>query len=163
MACWTQSPINPLVQYLFVADIPGMTRSEAQDFCSKEGGFLAEPITQEENDFLNMYLSGLKGNFWIGLWHCSFLKSIHLRSLWTGLVREDYNFIWERAGVYARWTRWGEGEPSVVHHKCVALKSLINLHWNDLSCNIREDAHQPNIPVCQRSQPRNATLYDSDV
>ena len=53
--------------YYFANDVQGMNWYDADDYCHNKGGFLAEPLTAQENDFLKGYASSLgKSNWWIG-------------------------------------------------------------------------------------------------
>ena len=66
---WIKSPSLKNGQiYLFAQDVHSMTWYEADDYCGKQGAFLAEPFSLEESDFLRDQANRLpKTNWWIGL------------------------------------------------------------------------------------------------
>ena len=54
--------------YLFAKDANSMTWFEADKYCERHDAFLAEPLTQEESDFLRNQANRLPNtNWWIGL------------------------------------------------------------------------------------------------
>ncbi len=54
--------------YYFADEVGHMTWDEADNFCLKKGAYLAEPLTQAENDFLKFQArSHSNTNWWIGL------------------------------------------------------------------------------------------------
>merc|ERR1711971_595941 len=54
--------------YYFAKDAPAMNWYDADEYCANKGGFLAEPMTSEENNFLLGYAPSLGNvNWWTGL------------------------------------------------------------------------------------------------
>ena len=53
--------------YYFANDAPAMNWYDADQYCAGKGGFLAEPLTTQENDFLKGYSFQFSNtNWWIG-------------------------------------------------------------------------------------------------
>ena len=53
--------------YYFAKDAPAMNWYDADEYCANKGGFLAEPMTSEENNFLLGYAPSLGNvNWWTG-------------------------------------------------------------------------------------------------
>ena len=53
--------------YYFAMDAPAMNWYDADEYCANKGGFLAEPMTSEENNFLLGYAPSLGNvNWWTG-------------------------------------------------------------------------------------------------
>merc|ERR1712154_394515 len=109
------------------------TWSDAQNTCEKVGGYLAEPKTKTQNDFLEKILFEHRGY-----------------TIWLGAHDEvkEGEWIWEysRGRVDRGFTFWSPGEPndSKAAEDCLEFQYDFG-HWNDKYCNLTQHF------VCQKS------------
>jgi len=131
--------------YKFLYDKAGLMLFDAQYECELLGGYLAEPKTQREMEFLSSVadlefeLTGIR------YWHLGLID-----------IEEEGNWYWMHSHQPAVWTSWGPGEPdtsSVNKEDCAALyvsKDYRN-YWMDHSCLDTRIGLEDIAPLCQYS------------
>jgi len=103
----------------------------ADKFCKDLGGYLAEPRTEKETEYLELIFSPEK-NYWIGL---------------TDLADEG-EFLWWSDYSIPEYTNWDDRQPDNYDGKedCVESSGYRGFKWNDLQC-IGHSLHA----ACQKS------------
>jgi len=115
-----------------------MNQPEAQQFCTKKGGWLAEIFTSEEQKSILSSAVEQNRNYWIGL---------------TDSAVEGH-FIWQHSSKPLTWSNWYSGEPNNFgnNEDCVYyFHNDPNYHgngqWNDSRCN--RDSTPPAYALCE--------------
>ena len=67
-----------------------MTWHEAEQYCDRKGGYLAEPATSQEHDFLRGQAGGLGNtNWWLGMREAEDCQCTRGRTTSAALVDQD--------------------------------------------------------------------------
>jgi len=128
--------------YTFLDGRVNLSWVEAQLACEKEGGYLAEPQTELQIEFLSE-LAGLEGSFTgIGYWYIGL----------TDLGREG-EWLWVHNDAQLVSDLWSSSSPSNKTHNSddCAVMVLRNsaVYWEDHSCTAPEISHHSVAPLCQ--------------
>lgn len=128
--------------YKFLEGRVNLTWVEAQLTCEEAGGYLAEPQSQLQIEFLSE-LAGLEGSFTgIGYWYIGL----------TDLAREG-DWLWIHNDARLVDDLWSSSSPSnkTGNSDDCAVMVLKNraVYWEDHSCTSPEVSHHPVAPVCQ--------------
>jgi len=125
--------------YLFANDGPGVNWNEAKEFCNDNGGYLADIMDQETQDFI----AKTSGNFPEATW-------------WIG--GNDFNkageFMWLSGEpvVYSSWNvNTGEpnGDGHCIHMSNIPAFNLLNWNWNDINCDMQTVSQYRFRPLCK--------------
>jgi len=128
--------------YKFLEAEVNLTWVEAQQACEKAGGYLAEPQSMLQIEFLSE-LASLEGGFTgIGYWYLGL----------TDLGREG-DWLWVHHDTEVELDLWGPQSPSNKSHNTedCGLMVLKNnaFTWEDHSCTAPQVSHHTVAPVCQ--------------
>merc|ERR1711936_159540 len=116
----------------------GMTWFESMSCCYANGGYIAEPISQEEHDLIKSRLVMVSGDgdktaWWLGA---------------TDMLQEG-EWRWN-SGQELGFTNWHEGEPNDSGNEdCVSMSSQEEYQWEDLVCNTAYHSDIPHYVVCE--------------
>jgi len=141
--------------YKFLDSKVNLSWVEAQLECEEEGGYLAEPITQSEAEFL-AEIATLEGSFTgITYWYIGL----------TDLGREG-DWLWlhnDEAVSYHAWAPHHPTNHSKNTEDCGVMVVRNNkLTWEDHHCLIPDIQHHMVAPVCQyditHSSPQTTTI-----
>ena len=95
------------------------TYSKARASCQKQGGDLAVPTNNNENN---------------AIWNVA--KQRKLSNPWIGLVRHKDKKFYTVHGVKISYTNWYPREPNGPNHEhCVHLYTNNGGRWNDIPCS----------------------------
>jgi len=140
--------------FRFLEGRVNLTWVEAQLACEQSGGFLAEPTSQTQIEFLSE-LAILEGSFTgIGFWYIGL----------TDLGREG-DWMWMHGKYDLDDNLWKENRPNNKSRNsddCVVMVLRSNeVYWEDHSCLAPDVSHHEVAPVCQvntlASQPTTTT------
>jgi len=128
--------------YRFLEGQVNLSWVEAQLACERAGGYLAEPQTELQIEFLSE-LAGLEAGFTgIGYWYIGL----------TDLGREG-DWLWVHNEAQLESDLWSSSSPSNKTHNSddCAVMVLKNsaVYWEDHSCTAPEVSHRTVAPVCQ--------------
>jgi len=134
---------NTLGCYKFLDSQVNLSWVEAQLACEKAGGYLAEPRTQSQDQFLSE-VAVLAGSFTgIGYWYIGL----------TDLGREGH-WLWIHNKESVTDASWGANRPinRTSNSKDCAMMVLKNnqVWWEDHDCLSPDVKHHPVAPVCQQ-------------
>merc|ERR1712226_1063993 len=133
--------------YLFATQMTGRSWLEALEYCEEEGGFLAEPKTPEQLEFVSSV---------------AYIEETHtgVQAWYVGLsdMGHEGEWVWQFDREDANITNWDVGCPDTSptnSHDCAALVSIsadrrLSAHYRDLSCFEAPD-DLLTAPICQRS------------
>merc|ERR1712227_510952 len=128
--------------YKFLEGKVNLTWVEAQLACEQQGGYLAEPYSQLQMEFLGE-LAVLEGGFTgIGFWYIGL----------TDLGREG-EWMWIHNQADVKDEMWNMNKPNNKSRNsddCVVMVLRNNLvNWEDHSCIAPDVSHHTVAPVCQ--------------
>ncbi|XP_069117060.1 lectin BRA-3-like [Argopecten irradians] len=95
----------------------------AKDTCAGDGGYLADILSKEENDWISRRLN-------------TYNDELHYYIGATDRQHEG-DFVWENSGDALQYTNWREGEPNQWEgypENCVEMK-VEDGQWNDVPCD----------------------------
>jgi len=131
---WTQLGKNNLC---YAVSTGALNYYGADQFCKTQGGYLAEPRTQEETENLELFLLR-EQNYWIGLTDAA----------------DEGTFVWGTDYSSPTYTNWAMYQPDNGMGRgddCVILSMIFGLKWHDLNC-IKTNSDGADIhAVCQKS------------
>ncbi|TRY68397.1 hypothetical protein TCAL_14261 [Tigriopus californicus] len=178
--------------YHFASNAGPMDWFQASRYCESKGGFLAEPITTEEHQFLRgqarQYPNVI---WWIGLREAQncrcqppsrtsnpFIAKLDQSSLLDpngGYVKsrcvDGFNLIcsgvswkWASSGTNVGATQWNPStnEPNSNLEHCVTLWARENYNWADWSCKVSTEGGQTFKPVCQKDKLDHLDYAEDD-
>lgn len=122
--------------YLFGTE--PMNYDDAQQFCTDNGGHLAEPRSKKETKVINNKIEKHAGG----------------ESYWIGLTdrRSEGTFVWGSDNTEVTYTNWYKNEPNNLRNEdCVHIRPSRNSEWNDSKCDSKGSSSQgPNTALCQK-------------
>jgi len=118
--------------FFYLIGQEAVTFSEANNWCEKEGGYLAEIYDKKQMDVVKDLLQrDSKSNFWIGL--------------------EQPRDRWSTSRRNVDYTNWAHSEPNgYSHEKCTILWTKKNFAWADWNCSYKKDHHTSFKALCQK-------------
>jgi len=117
----------------------GMDFFDAMQCCYFQHGYLAEPLSEEENTQIKTYLLMANGGdannyWWIGG------TDMHHEGDWSWLSGAPWMF-----------EAWGEGEPNQSGNEdCTAYNGQAGNTWMDLSCEQDDVLGMPTHVICEK-------------
>jgi len=140
--------------FTFLRDETKLTWIEANLACEQAGGYLAEPQSLEQMEFL-AGIAGLEADF------------TGIRNWWIGLTdfSHEGTWIWTHSNQEVNQVFWGEGSPenspgNSLDCAFLALQEDNQLVWKDMDCSDQNaDGKKKIAPLCQRGdlQPDGST------
>merc|ERR1712080_436878 len=119
----------------------GMDWFDAMECCYYNGGYLAEPVNQEEQALLEKYIVAADGG-----------GGFALSAYWLGGndMHHENGWIWP-SGSPMTYTNWVEGEPSGEDlQDCMAIDSPKEHKWMDLDCSQAQHANVLHFAACEK-------------
>merc|ERR1712080_574858 len=119
----------------------GMDWFDAMECCYYNGGYLAEPVSQEEQALLEKYIVDADGG-----------GGFALSAYWLGGndMHHENGWIWP-SGSPMTYTDWVEGEPSGEDlQDCMAIDSPKEHKWMDLDCSQAQHANVLHFAACEK-------------
>merc|ERR1719369_1170488 len=134
--------------YLWDKTHRGMSRGQAEQFCTNKRGYLAT-IDSPEEFHLIQALSVRQGfDWWVGAKRDTRLYAYDEQS--TIKIARDNKFKWSN-GHTVDTKFWGRGEPTG-DGDCVHFFTKIGHTLNDVSCSATQYANIPFTPICEKGK-----------
>ena len=124
---WTTDPGTGKQYRVVRYEFPNHT--ESQRICAENGGFLPEPRSQEENEFL---------------------RDFTINTFWLGAVRSSGDrFVWLSDGTDLDYNNWHQDQSNL--GKDCGYRFYDTDVWGTRHCSFLCNYCGPSKPVCQRN------------
>lgn len=146
---------NCVDEYCVTVHTHGVDFNSAQKSCEAKGGHLMTLRTGEANSAISDLLTGLAGNFWIGL--------RYTREICSESSRDLKGYSWVTGDEVTNFTNWKNDEKGVCSQTCVSV-STEDLKWTGRACNRAAEGYlcgYKNIDTCRPLSSESPVLYDT--